>query len=189
MSDQRINTYEGLFLFPQSAAGDLQGALDHLKQILAKAEVEIISLSKWDERRLAYEIKGNKRGIYFLTFFKADASKIQGIERDCNLSEQLLRIMITRADNIPQEMIDAAEGQEKLSDEIRLRAESDTGTDTGESSRIESRSAAEAAEAAATEAAKPAAEPAKEDAKEDAKKDAPEAEAEKPVETKAPAEA
>jgi small subunit ribosomal protein S6 len=123
MTETRINMYEAMFLFPQTATADLAGALSHVESILGRAGAEIVSLCKWDERRLAYDIKGNKRGLYFLTYFKADRAKIAGIERDCNLSEQLLRAMIVRADHIPAEEIEAADGRTALADEIKLRAE------------------------------------------------------------------
>jgi len=123
MTDQKMSVYEGLFLFPQAATGNLQGALDHVTDLLARAQAEVISLCKWDERRLAYEIKGNKRGVYFLAYFRAAGSRLAGLERDCNLSEQILRAMVTRAEHLPQEVIEAAEGRAKLADEIKLRAE------------------------------------------------------------------
>ncbi len=118
----RIYSYEGLFLFPQAAVADLQAASDHVMEILNRAGAEVVSFKKWDERRLAYEIKGNKRGLYFLAYFKAKGSKLVGIERDCSLSEKLLRAMITRADQIPVDVMQAAEGRQQLSDEIKLRA-------------------------------------------------------------------
>ena len=86
MTETRINMYEAMFLFPQTATADLAGALAHVESILGRASAEIVSICKWDERRLAYDIKGNKRGLYFLVYFKADRAKIAGIERDCNLS-------------------------------------------------------------------------------------------------------
>ena len=122
MADEQRNIYEGMFLFPQSAGGGLQDALDHLNEIFARAEAEVVSLGKWDERRLAYEIKGNKRGVYFLAYLRIAPTGITSLERDCNLSEQILRAMITRADIIPPELIEAAEGREKLAAEIKLRA-------------------------------------------------------------------
>ena len=143
MTQDRINTYEGFFLFPQSAAADLQGAVDHLKELLDQASAEIISFSKWEERKLAYEIKGNKRGVYFLTYFKAPAANLVTLERRCNLSEQLLRFMVTKADRIPKQTITAAEGQSQLADEIRLRSEKNAEAGSGgavETSRVESRS-------------------------------------------------
>ena len=122
MSEIRINTYEALFLFPQSASADLQSALDHIVEIMTRNKADIIALKKWDERRLAYDIKGNKRGVYFLAYFKADARNLDGIDRDCRLSERLLRSLVTRADHIPAEEIAAHEGRQQLADEINLRA-------------------------------------------------------------------
>jgi small subunit ribosomal protein S6 len=136
----KTNVYEGFFLFPQAAAANLQGALDHVLEILRRANAEVLSLCKWDERRLAYEIAGNKRGIYFLAFFRADGSRLTDIERDCNLSEQLLRTMITRAEYVPAERIQSFEGRERLADEIRLRR-------TDPKAVIESRPPAEREEA------------------------------------------
>ena len=123
MSKIRTNTYEGLFLFPASVGNDLQSAAEHVKELLARADAQIISFAKWDERRLAYDIQGNKRGIYFLTYFTAAADQIANIEKGCNLSEKLLRGMVTRADHVTEEQIEAADGQTALADEIKLRAE------------------------------------------------------------------
>jgi small subunit ribosomal protein S6 len=123
MSEQRIDIYEGMFLFPQSAAADFAGVIEHIHEILNRAEAEVIAMKKWDERRLAYDIKGNKRGLYILTYFKADRTKLAGIERDCNLSELLLRSLVLRADHIPTEEIEAADERQALADEATLRKE------------------------------------------------------------------
>ena len=117
-----IRLYEGLFLFPQSATADLRAAVDHVQELLSRADAEVLSLSKWDERRLAYDVEGNKRGLYLLTYFKAPTDKLAGLDRDCNLSEQLLRAMIIRADHITEERIAANDGTQALEDEIKLRA-------------------------------------------------------------------
>jgi small subunit ribosomal protein S6 len=122
VTEDHINVYEGLFLFPQAQAGNLQAAIDHLTDILGRAKAEVIALRKWDERRLAFEIKGNKRGVYFLVYFRSPGTALAGIERACNLSEQLLRSMIIRADHMTQEQMEAADGTAELADEIKLRA-------------------------------------------------------------------
>ena len=126
MTNQRTGIYEGMFLFPQSATANLQEAVDHLKDLLSKAGATIINFSKWDDRRLAYEIDGNKRGVYFVVFFNALTSSISEIERRCNQSEQLLRMMVTRAEHLPSEIIEANEGAEELLTEIKLRGEKST---------------------------------------------------------------
>ncbi len=122
MPVDQLTCYEGLFLFAQTAAGDLQSAVDHLKEILARAEVKIISFRKWDERRLAFEIKKSRRGLFFLVYFESPGSAIARIERECNLSEQVLRSMMIRAEHVTREQMEAADGQAELADEITLRS-------------------------------------------------------------------
>ncbi|MFO0874789.1 MAG: 30S ribosomal protein S6 [Phycisphaerales bacterium] len=122
MAEIRIHPYEALVLFPQSAGADLAGCLDHLREILSRADAELLALKKWDERRLAYDIRGNKRGIYFLAYFKAKSSALVGIERDLNLSERVLRSLVARADHMTEDQMRAADGQQQLADEIKLRA-------------------------------------------------------------------
>jgi small subunit ribosomal protein S6 len=149
MSTQRTGLYEGMFLFPQSATANLQEAIDHLKGILEKCEASIINFKKWDDRRLAYEIDGNKRGVYFLVYFNAPTSSISNLERRCNQSEQLLRMMVTRAEHLPTETIEANDGAEELATEIKLRSEkkSEKGTSAGSKvSRKEDKKAAPAPE-------------------------------------------
>ncbi len=146
MSETRICTYEGLFLFPQAATADLQSALDHVSEILHRAHAEVISMSKWDERKLAYDIDGNKRGVYFLAYFKCDTKNVISIERDTRLSERMLRALVTRADHVLPEEMAANEGRQQLADEIVLR-----GTEAAAAA------SAAAAAAAATAAGAPAA--------------------------------
>lgn len=123
MSETRRNYYEGMFLFGQSAIADLAGALDHVREIMNRAGAELIAMRKWDERRLAFEIKKHKRGLFLLTYFRCDAPQVASIERDCNLSEQILRVLMIRADHLTIEEMKAADAQRELADEAALRRE------------------------------------------------------------------
>jgi ribosomal protein S6 len=98
--------YEALFLVDSAeAASDWQGINDHIKKIIERNEAEILSIRKWDERPLAYPIMGRKRGTYILVYFNALCAKLGAIERDAQLSERILRVMILRGDHVtPKEM-------------------------------------------------------------------------------------
>jgi len=122
MTETKRHAYEAMFLFPQAAAGDLADTVDHINEILKHAEAEVIAMQKWEERRLAYEIKKHKRGLYILVYFHCDASNVAIIERDCNLSEKILRTMIVRADHLTLEEMQAADERQALADEAGLRA-------------------------------------------------------------------
>lgn len=122
MPESKSYTYEAMFLLSQAVAADLGGAIEHIKEVLGRGHAEIIALRKWDERRLAYEIHGQKRGYYVLVYFKAPGAMVSHIERDCNLSEKILRSLILRADHITADEMQAADGRKEMETEIKLRA-------------------------------------------------------------------
>ncbi|MFU8827900.1 MAG: 30S ribosomal protein S6 [Phycisphaerales bacterium] len=122
-SKGRRNNYEAMFLVSQADAHDLGACVDQIKEVLARGKADIIAFKKWDERRLAYEINKQKRGVYFLTYFSADPVHIEIIERQAMLSDTILRLMVLRCDHLTEDEMRAADGQEQLADEVKLRAE------------------------------------------------------------------
>ena len=99
--------YEGMFLIDSALAStDWYGTLATIRTILEKAGTEIVSMRKWDERKLAYDIKGKSRGTYILCYFKADGDRIQDIEKAVTLSEKIIRVLILNAERFTQEDID-----------------------------------------------------------------------------------
>lgn len=99
--------YEGMFLIDSSQAGsDWDGIIAAIRTILEKAEAEIDSIRKWDDRKLAYEIKGKSRGTYILSYFRVDGGRIQDIERSVRLSEKIMRVLILSAERLRPEDIE-----------------------------------------------------------------------------------
>ena len=85
------------------AAADWQGITGAIETVLKRSEAEVVSLRKWDERRLAYDINKKSRGTYILAYFNCDPLKIGSIERDVQLSEQIVRVMVLRTDRMTEE--------------------------------------------------------------------------------------
>ncbi|MHC4645777.1 MAG: 30S ribosomal protein S6 [Planctomycetota bacterium] len=99
--------YEAMFLIDSAlAASDWEGVNKSIRNILERTGAEIVSISKWDERKLAYDIRGQSRGTYILCYFRADGKKIREIERDVQLSEQIMRVLILSAEGRGQADID-----------------------------------------------------------------------------------
>jgi len=121
MTETRTASYEGMFLLAQSATMDFAGAVQHVRDILTKGEAEIIAMSKWDERRFAFEIKRQKRGVYILAYFSCKTDRVVEIERSCSLSETVLRSMITSAEHLTLEEMQATDAQQALADEGVMR--------------------------------------------------------------------
>ena len=108
MANSLERIYEGMFLVDSAVAtSDWDGVISVINTIFERAQAEVINLRKWDERRLCYDVKGHKRGTYILSYFRADPEVIRNIERDVQLNETILRVLILRADHLTQEEIEA----------------------------------------------------------------------------------
>jgi small subunit ribosomal protein S6 len=105
------NKYEAMFLLGSQAANDLDAGIKTVRGMIEKHEGKIIVLKKWDERKLTYEVKRNKRGTYIIAYFTAPGGAIAPIEREVNLSEEVLRVLVTSADHLTEKEMNAVEPQ------------------------------------------------------------------------------
>ena len=103
--EKRIRLYEGMFLLDPSFGSRWDDAQGEVERVLGRAGAEVLACVKWDERKLAYEIEGRRRGLYVLTYFKAGTDRIGGIERDVQLSEHVLRVLVMHAEHTTEEKI------------------------------------------------------------------------------------
>jgi len=93
----RANVYEALIMLNTAkVAGDLPAVQQQLQTIMDKNKVEVLASRPWDERKLAYPINGQKKGLYYLIYFKSTGEHLVGIEHDLKLNETVLRVMILR---------------------------------------------------------------------------------------------
>jgi len=97
--------YEAMFLLDPSQAPTWEAAEAECKRLLDRAGAKVIGLKRWDERKLAYEIKRRKRGVYALAFFEASSEKIADMERDARISDVILRLLVLNRDDLKSEVI------------------------------------------------------------------------------------
>ena len=99
-----MKNYEAMFLLESGyAASHWSEGHKEIENILTRHGCEIIRLVKWDDRKLAYEIVRHKRGTYVLAYFKAPFDAPAKIERDVQLSETLLRVLLIRREKMTEE--------------------------------------------------------------------------------------
>ena len=102
---ENTHTYEGMFVLSSSGT-NFETASEPIGNILGRYQAEVLMLKCWDERKLAYDIHGHKRGLYALSFFKVSPTRVAEIEHDCQLDERFLRVLILRRDRLTAEEID-----------------------------------------------------------------------------------
>jgi small subunit ribosomal protein S6 len=95
--------YEGFFLFDANLSSRDSTAIEKFtEELFRRNSVEVVYTERWPDRKLSYEIKGCKKGTYYLTYFRAPPGAIRGIERDCQLSDKVLRLLIHGDDGIEE---------------------------------------------------------------------------------------
>ncbi len=78
------------------AKEDIDGILAELGEIVTRAGGEVVNIDKWDERKLTYEIKRQRRGTYVLCHWNGPIDAPAKVERSCLLSETVLRVLNLR---------------------------------------------------------------------------------------------
>jgi small subunit ribosomal protein S6 len=93
------NVYECMFLLDTNkVANDVSTAAKQLHTILERNHAEVLASRPWDERRLAYPVRNQKKGLYYLTYFRTEGNNVAAIERDLALNETILRTLILNVD-------------------------------------------------------------------------------------------
>lgn len=98
-----MRMYEGLFLIDNTHASmEWDNVVKHIHDILLKNGAEILKTEKWGEKKLAYKIRGHKRGTYLLVHFNAKNTAVATVKRDFQLSDYIVRSLIVKDDKIEE---------------------------------------------------------------------------------------
>ena len=103
--------YEAMFIMGAAHTSDVEGSVKLVRSLIEKHGGNVLVAKKWDERKLAYEIGKVKRGLYVIAYFEAPGSAIAPLERDVKLSDDFLRVLVTTADHLSLEEMEAVEPQ------------------------------------------------------------------------------
>lgn len=94
-----LNVYEGLFIFDSNRfSRDTAGVSGQVADFVQKLGGEMLVTRLWEERRLAYPIKGQRKGTYWLSYFRLEGRQLGALERECQLSESIMRSLMIKID-------------------------------------------------------------------------------------------
>jgi small subunit ribosomal protein S6 len=111
-----------LVLRPDTADDRVQAILDRTTRGIAGSEGQIIKVSPWGRRRLAYPIAGHREGSYFIVVFDAPSEAIDELERGLNITEEVIRHLVTRIERpatsrrSEKKDVDAEESEHEIGD-------------------------------------------------------------------------
>ena len=96
-----MNSYEHTIIVRQDLSeNQVKKLLDKYKNIINGNSGKILKTESWGLRNLSYEIKSNKKGLYFHIKLEGDGKTIQELEREENIDEMLLRFLTIKVKKI-----------------------------------------------------------------------------------------
>jgi small subunit ribosomal protein S6 len=86
------NVYETLFILDSNRyARDASAVSGSIPSMIEKLGGEVLANRLWNEQKLAYPIKGHRKGTYWLTYFRLDSARLSEFNRQCRLNDNILR--------------------------------------------------------------------------------------------------
>jgi small subunit ribosomal protein S6 len=88
---------EGLFILDANRfARDHEGVQREVEGLVEAAGGELLVSRLWEERRLAYAIKGQRKGAYWLIYFRSATPRITELTRQLEINEVVLRHLFVK---------------------------------------------------------------------------------------------
>jgi small subunit ribosomal protein S6 len=95
--------YEGMFLLDNDVVRAGWNAAKHqVTDLVTKHGGKVVTARRWSERKLAYPVRGRRRGTFLLMYYELPRTGIPPFVRDLDLSESLLRYLLLRCDALPE---------------------------------------------------------------------------------------
>lgn len=94
-----IRTYEAFYIVdPNLTDEQVEGIIAKYSGIIEEQGGKVTAAGKWDKRRLAYDIKRYKEGIYILMFFEGAPAVAKELHRVMRISDDVIRHIILRVE-------------------------------------------------------------------------------------------
>ena len=90
-----MKRYEAMFILkPDLDKTGQDKILGHIQELVAKHNGTINGTKEMGKNRLAYPLKKNKEGVYYLINFSVAPDAVDGIKKSLVLNESILRMLV-----------------------------------------------------------------------------------------------
>jgi small subunit ribosomal protein S6 len=96
--EQAVRRYELMLVLKPDAPDERAAAvIDRTTRYVVASGGQIVKVAPWGRRRLAYPIERYREGSYHIVVFESPAEAIAEMERSLQITEDVLRYLVTRA--------------------------------------------------------------------------------------------
>ena len=92
-----MKNYEMIVIYdPLMADEAIEAEIKKTDEMIQKLAGKITSVDKWGRRKLAYDIKKKREGVYAIINFQGSSKVVSELDRTLKIQEPVLRHMIVR---------------------------------------------------------------------------------------------
>ena len=104
-----MRRYELMLIIRPDAPDEKAAAvIDRTTRYVVASGGQIVKVAPWGRRRLAYPIDRHREGSYHIVVFESPAEAIAELERSLQITEEVLRYLVTRSEKPVKARRDAA---------------------------------------------------------------------------------
>ena len=93
-----MNQYEVAVLYHPDLEIDLDKAGQRVEKVFTDNGGKVVNADNWGKRKLAYPIKKNEHAVYVFYTVELPAENVQKVESMLNITDEVIRFLITRPD-------------------------------------------------------------------------------------------
>jgi len=94
---KKMHIYESIFIInPNQTDEETANVITKMQDVVAKHGGEMIKFEDWGKKKLAYEIKKQKRGHYVFFQFKAAPGVVSELERTYKLTDSVIKFLTVK---------------------------------------------------------------------------------------------
>ena len=89
-----MELYESLFIIRPSVSDEETNALiEKMKAVADKTGAQFIKSENWGRKKLAYEVRRERKGTYAYFYFKAPNNTVGELERSYRLEDNIIKFL------------------------------------------------------------------------------------------------
>lgn len=94
-----MNIYENIVILNASPSDEeIEASLKKIRDLITNSGGEILKTDVWGRRKLAYEIKKQKKGFYMLIAFRSASSLIKKLEDYYKVFDPVIKYIVIKLD-------------------------------------------------------------------------------------------
>lgn len=94
-----LHDYECLFIArPSLTEEEVSGVNEKVKNLVEKNGGSITKIENWGKKKLSYEVKKEKKGIYLLTHIKGPGSLVTELENHLKIQDSVIKFLTVKLD-------------------------------------------------------------------------------------------